>query len=376
MTQKVLRFLITFPRQSALYALLVVLVLLLLAWVVNTKNWRPLKGKSEWVAASNYSQEGAHFGIDRDLDTYWSSYFPMSFGMFYQVDIGTSATVNGILLRVGEDRQGQPAEWVVRTSLDGIHWQTPALRKAIQYRSMLLIPFDALQVRYVHIVQTSVAASSAWLIHELDLLQPVVPWQVERSTLLGLIGGVLLGLLVVGMLPLLPPMRVSTLLLLLVILLLGWTLRVYDLRAYDLSDQEVRYLSALALDKYGDEEWVKAYIDYANLGGNWLILLFVRWMYQASQSAFVAMRLIPAAFSLGTIFVILFVWRFFSQKTFVFWESLALAALMGCSGWYIVLSRRGDMAIPLLCFFLLYVAVAYRFLYTQGSYLLIPVLVG
>ncbi|MBD3305137.1 hypothetical protein GF339_02155 [candidate division KSB3 bacterium] len=41
-----------------------------------------------------------------------------------------------------------------------------------------------------------------------------------------------------------------------------------------------------------------------------------------------------------------------------------------------MLSRTGDLVVPLLFFFLLYALVAYRFLYTQGSYLLIPVLVG
>ena len=65
--------------------------------IINEANWRPLKNKIEWNVRSNYSNGGAPFAIDQDLKTYWTSYVPITSGMFFQIDIGRSALINGIL---------------------------------------------------------------------------------------------------------------------------------------------------------------------------------------------------------------------------------------------------------------------------------------
>ncbi len=390
MIKTCIAYIFVYPRRLVLYGLFGILGLLLVVMVVNDKNWRPLKDRQGWEATSNYSQEGAHFAIDRDLKTHWSSFLPMTFGMSFQVDTGRPSAVNGLILHVGKNRQGQPVEWVVKTSIDGEEWRSPVSRKSVRYRSMLVIPFETVRARYVQIIQTSIASSpSPWLIHEVDILQPVVPWQFARSTLLFWILGVMFVIVAVlvfsGENPLLTPPRrgmntslavrkgrihVLTPVLMILIILAGWILRVYALKSYELSDQEFQYLPALALGKYEAGEWIRAYFTLSETGVSWLTLLFIRWIYGFCESQLAAIRMVPAIFSVCAVFLAVFVWRFFSQDRLALWEAVMVSAFMSLSGFYVFLSRTGDLAVPLLFFLLLYLFAAYSFLYKRGTYVL------
>ena len=168
-----------------------VLIALLLLLIVNDRNWRPLQGKADWQAASNYSQAGAHFAIDRDIETWWSSYLAMTFGMWVQVDVGKIVTMNGVALHVTErNKDAQPRAWTVKVSPDGKEWQPARARDAITSGKTLLIPFDAARARFVQVIQTAVSVTpSSWCINELDVMQPVLPVQFARSTLISAIFG-------------------------------------------------------------------------------------------------------------------------------------------------------------------------------------------
>ncbi len=431
------------PRRTILFGLAGGVCLLLILLAVNDRNWRPVTDKSDWTVTSNYSQEGAKFAIDLDLKTSWSSHVPMNFGMYFQVDMGSPAEINGILLRVDEDeRQGQPVEWVVRTSVNGEDWQTQKPRESLRYREMLLIAFKTTRVRFVQIVQTSISATPwPWLIYELDVLKPVVPWQFHRTTLLYWIIGVLCVILSVllffparvpassshdtpsgGAMTVDPGARTSCppclcrqdaralkspvlsggagpvkgglqeggmataerafappqsvqgigrpgpiLLAMLLILLAGWGLRVYDLRSYELSTQEYQYYPTLSFGRYEIGEWISTYFGYSKTGASWLTLLSIRLMSRFTDSQLAAIRLIPAIWSVCTLFLMVFVWRFFSQGGMVMREAIFASACVSVSGFFVALSRTGDLHIPVLFFVLAYLPAAYIFLYNRGS---------
>jgi hypothetical protein len=126
--------------------------------------------------------------------------------MVLQVDIGSPVTLNGLVLRGKKGHPGYPEKWAVKKSLDGESWQTPEIRKHLVYRSLLLITTKPVRARYVQFIPTPNTVSSShqqpqdavWRIDELELLQPIVPWQFARATLLsGLVGTLIVWLILV-----------------------------------------------------------------------------------------------------------------------------------------------------------------------------------
>jgi hypothetical protein len=363
------------PWRSMVYGLFGILGLLLILLIINEKNWRPLQGKSTWTVTSNYSPGAAYRAIDQNLETSWSSYFPMTFGMFFQVHLPKPSRINGLILNVVEEQAGQPAEWIVKVSLDGHTWQMPVIQKHITYLSMLVIAFAPVKAQDVQIIQTSVASSSSpWMIYELDLLQSVVPWQFERSTLIHCILGVLF-VIVSVLLSVQRHIKICTPFIVMTgIILLGWFLRIYDLSAYELSDREIRYFPMLAFGHYTDGEWIKAYFQYTHTGTGWLSLLLIRWAYSIWDDYLVALRITPAIVSICTVFLIFVIWRNISQREKNDWGAILASALVSVSGFHIFLSRRGEFSVSLLFFMLLYLLISYRFLYQQGTSGWAPVL--
>ncbi len=383
--KRISSYIVTHPQLSIIYGLLGILGLLLILLVVNEKNWRPLKGKPTWKVTSNFSANTTTFAIDRNSKTQWSSYVPMSFGMFFQVDITTLAVINGLVLDAGEDRDGQPTEWVVKTSLDGENWQETNLQRHINYRSMLAILFDPVRARYIQIILTA-DSSSEWLIYELDLLRPIVPWQFERSTLMFWILGCVFTL--VSALLFIPNQisswkEVIRPVVIILIVLLGWFLRVYDINSYELSDKELKYFSLLDFGRYTHAEWLQGFFQSTEMGTSWLAFLLSRWTYQVSSNYLVSLRIVPAIFGVCTVFLVCLIWNiFFSERQTspyhrqgVVREELLASALISLSGFPIWLSRRGDFSVILVFFILLYLAVAYHFLYRKGSYGWVVVLI-
>lgn len=397
----------THPRRFILYGLFGILGLLLIGFVVNEKNWRPLKGKATWKVSSNYSKSMVDFAVDGNLKTLWSSYAPMSSGMFFQVDLGSPSVINGLVLHLENEKWGQPLQWIVKTSSDGEHWQPVVPRQDITYRAMLAILFSPVQARYVQIIQTSIqAATYPWLIGELDLLQPIVPWQFERFTLIFWILGCFFAIgsfLLVAFLQETSRRKVILAIILIGIVLLGWGLRIYQINVYELSEREFQHLSRSDFGKYTHTKWLKAYFENTKTGISWLDSLFIRWAYQFFQEPRISLRIVPAIFGAGTIILVFFLPKFLASRgqTSVCQEAdetssstsfrigalpgvradvtsalpgALASALVGVSGFFIVLSRSGDSSVSLLFFILLYLVVAYRFLFCHGSYIWVPVL--
>jgi hypothetical protein len=350
-------------------------------WIILSYAW-----KTSWKATSNYSKTVARLAVDGNLKTYWSSHVPMTFGIFFQVDIGTPALLNGLVLRVGKEKQGQAVRWIVKTSQDGEHWQTAIARQHFTHSSMLAILFAPVQARYIQIIQTASSSSdSPWLIHELDFLQPIVPWQFERSTLIFWILGcmfIIMSVLLGGSVHGASWKKIVVSITITIIVLLGWFLRVYDLGSYELSEREFQYLAALDTGEAKHTEWLKEYVQNPETGISWVTLLFIRWAYQMCLDYSVSIRIVPAIFGVLTIFLVFWGWKIFLQKARSFFrqeqgnigEGIIASALVGISGFPIWLSRTGDFSISLLFFLLLYLIVTYRFLYQQATYGWVPIL--
>jgi len=384
--KKIFSYIANRPQLSILYGFLGILGLLLMLLTVNGKNWRLLKGKTSWIASSNYSKTRVDWAIDRNMETQWSSHAPMGFGMFFQVDIATPSVINGLVLHVGKDKRGQPDEWVVKTSLDGENWQAIIPRRHINYRSMLAILFAPVRARHIQIVLNSGGAPSAWQIRELDLLQPLVPWQFERSILtFWILGWIFTMVSVLLCIPGQVPSRERLILpiVMILIVLSGWVLRVYDISSYEFSDREWEYFSFLDFGRYTHIEWIKGFFQNVKAGRSWLALLFSRWAYQFFSNYLVSMRIVPAIFGVCTVFLVFLIWKIFLSgrqissyhRQGVLWEQVLASALVSVAGFPVLLSRRSDVSVSLIVFILLYLVLTYQFVYRKGTYGWVPVLI-
>ncbi|GAK58087.1 LPXTG-motif cell wall anchor domain protein [Candidatus Vecturithrix granuli] len=378
------------PRRSIVYGLFALLVVLLLLFAINEKNWRPLKNKSNWKVSSNYSKAGAKFAIDKDLETYWTSYVPVTSGIFFQVDMGTPTTINAILFDLGEQKGGHPVHWVVKTSLDGEQWQTVVPTREITYQSFFAIIFPAREnVRYLQVIHASTTSKRIrWVISELYLFQPIVPWQFERSSLIFWIVGTLFA---IGGVFMLTFFRTSSgrrdyIILssvMLIVMLIGWGLRIYDIGAYEFSAQEFQIVSALNVEEARHSKWLSSYFQQTESGISVCILLCIRWIYQFFQDYAVAIRTVPAIFSVLTVMFLGFLWKKQAselsgeefQNSSSLWELLFVIIWVSLSIYPVLLSRRGEFAASLLFFLLFYLFTAYRFLYQQGGHGWLPLLV-
>ena len=382
--------------------LLAFLLLPLLLLLMNEKNWRPVKDKPTWAATANYGQKQTELAIDRKIETAWSSRVNMSSGMYFQIELETQRRVNGLVLHADEAvfgskpiLHGHPREWLVKVSSDGLIWQTIVPLRHVKYRSMLTVFWRPVHARYVQIIQTSVDSSSPWKIHELDLLQPVVPWQFTRASLIPwLIAWWIVALaFFVYFSPYFRNHRIFSIhrtfgmpafFIVLLGLLGGWGMRVKNLAAYDFSPENISYFSIVDFEQANHLQWIAEYFRRSTIGESWLYLVSARFANQIVQNPHAAFRLIPALLGLALSLLILFPGIFsiipsgdkrrLIQSDIV--EKLIAALLINFSGVCIGMTAQGDMAIILLFFLTAYALLAYRFLYQQSSPFWLPVLSG
>ncbi|PID60394.1 hypothetical protein CSB45_00265 [candidate division KSB3 bacterium] len=355
------------PRPWLYAGFIGILILLLLVLAINEKNWKPVQEKASWNVTSNYSKELVWRAVDGNLATRWSSYAPMASGMFFQVDVGKALTMNGILLRV--DRQhakAQPLSWQLKASLNGQDWFALDDRPGLTDRGKLVIPFTAVQARYIQIIQSSINSNPRpWYIYELDLLQPIVPWQFSRVTLLNVIVGWLIVMLSItlfggrkGSLSLTGSMMA--------VLLAAWFLRSYMLGTYECSEHELRFFQRLAFGRYTESEWLRTYWESFNSGAYWLYLLLVRLVCRLWQTPLMAFRVTAALFSLGAFIAVFWTWRILSRKEDAVWGAFLISAFLSISGRQVLFSRNGDFSASFLCVFFLYFLGAYAFFYMRA----------
>lgn len=380
-------------------ALAASLFLILCAFLINEKNWRPLKNMTTWNATTNYSSTWAKRAIDRNMDTAWSSYAPITTGMYFQITLKEPTTINGIVLHIDEETYDPRLGWIVKVSTDSTTWREVSSMQHFIHDSMLVIFFQPTPLQKLQIIQTSISSTgSPWVIHEINLMQPIVPWQFTRAVFLyWLIGWCICAasigyaLFLSSALPLSRKNSYRSYILVIIsgfFLLVGWFLRVTHLTAYEFTFREMKYFPILDFQSPNHLEWLKTYFEYSKTGISWFILLCIRWVYQGLHDPRMAMRIIPAIACIGIGFLMFFLRKLFmkngysstfSSQNSVFptnWEGLLTGSLISVSGYMIWLSRRGDFSIVFLLIFVGYIGLSHYTLYQRAPGLLWPVLAG
>lgn len=365
-------------------------LLAVLAFLINEKNWYPLKTTERWNATASHNPAWADRAIDQNIATFWSSHVAMSSGMYFQVELEADHTINGIVLRADSKGVNQPFEWIIKVSSDGQTWQTLLPSRHIRHKTMLAIFWQPVRTRYLQIIQTSISATMfPWKIHELHILHPILPWQFTRSTLfswgigLGLIGA-LAGL---ARLPAWrrrfpDPYRRPYVAICLLVLLAGWALRAYQLDSHELFSQEIFTLWNADFAQTDHLTWLTEYFTRPESGDAWLLLLSMRLVYQWLQNAQMAMRIIPALAGVLTGLLLLLPGGLFSSigdgrghgaLRAPNLERLLAAALITLSGTGVWQSRIGAPSM-LLCFLVLaYLLLIMHVLFEGGTVLWLPV---
>lgn len=357
----------SFLKHRLWYGMVSILAVLLLGLLINEKNWRPLKNYADWQVSANFNPEHASWAIDRNVKTAWSSGTPMLSGMFFQVDLGGARRVNGLVFRGDKTPDPLPAEWILSISQDGIAWQKLTLHRIFTYKTLMVLTFPPVSARHLQLVQTSAQTSALpWHIHEIEILQPILPWQGSRATmLLWLFTWVIIAavMLVYGHAS--GAMR-NRLVLAVVLLaaLAGWGLRVADLTVGELSVQEMQELSLADLGKDSHLHWIKSYYDNTQTGAGWLYLLLKRLNYDLFDEPFLALRSVSVLFSMAVVIMFPVFWRRIrrSAAASTLWEGVLSASILSVLCFAVWMSRQGNVASIFLGAWLLIIWIALRWM--------------
>jgi hypothetical protein len=128
----------------------------------------PVKSRLSWKLTSNRSKGQLKHAIDGKPATRWTSNRPQQKGTWIQIELGEAAQVTGVSLSTAGSPGDFPANYEVRTSLDGKTWGEPiAVGKGS--RADPIIRWEPLQARFVKITQTGKKQGLYWSIHDLKL---------------------------------------------------------------------------------------------------------------------------------------------------------------------------------------------------------------
>ncbi len=124
-----------------------------------------------WAVSASASSPDDPVGgaVDGDPATRWSTGHGMTPGDWYQVDLGSSQTVNQIVL----DTSGSSGDFVrryeVQVSTDGTTWSSPLATGAGNTVTTILLPPVA--ARFIRLTNQG-SSGSWWSIHELNVYTP------------------------------------------------------------------------------------------------------------------------------------------------------------------------------------------------------------
>ena len=135
----------------------------------GTKTLRELSPKG-WKATSNVAEEEVRYAFDRDPRTRWHTVHAQRPGMFFQLDLGRTETVEGVYLDddgggMSMYRADYPRMYRIEVSADGEHWKTVAYKEGY-LEHYAGARFEPLGARWIKITQTGSDEVDGWSIHE------------------------------------------------------------------------------------------------------------------------------------------------------------------------------------------------------------------
>ena len=124
---------------------------------------------------ASHGADKAKAAFDGNLNTRYETSTPQVPGMWFQVELPEPTSLIGIRLDSTPSPDDYPRGYKVELSIDGANWGTPvAVGKGSS--GVTDIAFKPAKARFVRITQTGAVDGLFWSIHEMNLLQPPIPW--------------------------------------------------------------------------------------------------------------------------------------------------------------------------------------------------------
>ncbi|GAA3622857.1 ricin-type beta-trefoil lectin domain protein [Microbacterium awajiense] len=118
------------------------------------------------TAAATHASHDAHYAVDSDASTRWSSGAGQTVGMGITVDLGTKKAFRRVALDAGGNLGDYPRSWQLEVSTDGAKWKTVASGESTSH--LINIDLSVTKARYLRVVSTG-DAGNWWSIADLRL---------------------------------------------------------------------------------------------------------------------------------------------------------------------------------------------------------------
>jgi hypothetical protein len=141
----------------------------------------PLLDHSGWKLAADINPGEIDRAVDGRIDTRWTSGRPQAPGMTVRVDLGRSACVEGVILKLGNSSKDYPRDLHLTVSADGRSWRQPETRWSSDLYwagnrlfalqgDRAVYTFAPAACRYLKLEQRGSDPTYYWSIHELELI--------------------------------------------------------------------------------------------------------------------------------------------------------------------------------------------------------------
>jgi hypothetical protein len=130
-----------------------------------------------WVASSSTTgSDSPGNALDGNLNTRWSTGTSQVSNQWFQVDMGSAATFNKVVLNCINSPSDYPRGYLVNISMDGVHWGAPVASGA-GTSAITTITFAPKAARYIRVTQTGSVGGLFWSIDEFNVFgtAPTIP---------------------------------------------------------------------------------------------------------------------------------------------------------------------------------------------------------
>lgn len=325
-------------------------------YVAVTNDQRPA-----WRVEANSNIADAQFAIDRWPDTAWTTDQRMHPKMFFQVDLGQLVPIGKIVLAHGEFFEHYPRGYRLEVSEDGMRWATlPILDSRRTVSKNIEIFVSARRARYLKILQTG-QSYVPWSIQELSLYTPAwIPHPYQSPLFIAFLAGLVWAAACLGVSLWFPSQRPEKLILsgLMIVVLIGFGLRMFMIRYHDLNVDEKQYLYEALSYPDSDVEWARHTLNKDHRMTALLYVYITRWVFKLCHISSLSIRLMSVLLGTLTIPLAFYVWRQTSTSREKSFEALLAAALIATNILHVCWSRDGHSQVQMALFYLAYIALA------------------
>jgi mono/diheme cytochrome c family protein/glucose/arabinose dehydrogenase len=135
---------------------------------------RPLSNRAQWKLTASHHQESARLAVDGDVGSRYDTGTSQVPGMWFQIELPSAATINGLELDAASSTDDYPRGYKVELSDDGQNWRPPVAVGRGE-SALTEIKFAPATAKFIRITQTGSVSGLFWSIHELQVFQPGAP---------------------------------------------------------------------------------------------------------------------------------------------------------------------------------------------------------